>query len=222
MAPKTPLPETRPAAAYAAVKAPRIQPQPPPSLVTPKKASPKKKVNMLVDEADVGVTCSLASRASPRQTRVMANGKRRVLCCQFVECQVGSFAPNRIGLGKHKGWKWYPTKCCGCNRFIREGKQKESDKKDNITRCNTKRTTMMCKNAYNFRDDPCVRCYCFDCRDMVKQIENPNGSPTKAKDAKGRTVRVSSRKRTAANMLNPGERMLRDGRIVPAKHGRKN
>ena len=228
VAPKTPALQARTAEAHAAVKAPRNQPPTSPSPVTPttpKKPSSPKKVHILADDALIAMTCSVAKHASPRSTRVMENGLRRVVCCEYVFCEVGSFKPDRIGLGKHKGWKNYPKKCSGCKKFIREGKQQKDDEKNNITRCNSKRPTWMCKNAYNHRDDECVSCYCFDCREIVKHKENPDGSPTKKKDAKGRQVRTSGRKRTAANQLNPGEAMLISGEIVPAvpaKRGRKN
>ena len=225
VAPKEPAVQVRTVKAHAAaLKKPRRQPPPTPSPVTPstpKKSSPKK-VNMLADDANVGMTCSVASRASPRSDKIMANGQRRYPCCSFVLCEMGAFNPIRIGLGEHEGWENYPRKCSGCMKSVRDGKQQKSDEKDNITRCNIRRPVYMCQNAYNHRDDPCVECYCFDCHDIVKRIENPNGSPTKKIDEQGRNIRVSSRKRKASNQLNPGETMLVTGEIVPAKHGRKD
>ena len=188
--------------------------------------SPTKKVNREYTPNDVDLTCALAIRPSPpRSPNKMANGRCPHICCEeFVSCGPDSFDRTRLGDGteKYPGWTNYPNVCTGCKKDIKPGRKRADDDKNNITRVNASRPLQMCANACNHRDHPCVRCYCFDCGDLQKAFENPNGAPTKIKDARGRQVRTSGRKRTMVTKLNPGEKRLKNGDIVPANHARKD
>ena len=195
----------------------------PPALTTP---SPSRKSNVSYSPEEVDARFTLATRPTPpRSPKVMENGRCPHVCCEeFVFCGPNSFDRTRLGDGtdKYPGWRNYPKVCTGCKKDIKPGRKQANDEKNNITRVNANRPLQMCANACNHRDHPCVRSYCHDCGDLLKAFLNPNGSPTKAQDAKGRHVRTSNRKRTAMVHLNPGEKRLRNGDIVPANHARKD
>ncbi len=93
----------------------------------------------------------------------------------------------------------YPNNCSRCERSFLPGKDKTKH-----CRVQGLWAVHCCRNAMNHRDHECVFALCHDC--WVPK------SPVK--ESASKRQRTSTRERKMAKQLFPGERQLKDGRVV--------